>query len=101
MHLIISRTDAIGDVCLTLPAMGWLKSVHPDWQITMLVKAYAAPVAQACQWIDTVAIWPEHMAEEELSEWLWQMHADHIIHVFPNRKIANAMAAIRAAKQGI
>jgi ADP-heptose:LPS heptosyltransferase len=90
MHLIISRTDAIGDVCLTLPAMGWLKSVHPDWQITMLVKAYAAPVAQACQWIDTVAIWPEHMAEEELSEWLWQMHADHIIHVFPNRKIAKA-----------
>jgi ADP-heptose:LPS heptosyltransferase len=90
MHLIISRTDAIGDVCLTLPAMGWLKSVHPDWQITMLVKAYAAPVAQACQWIDTVAIWPEHMAEHELSEWLRHMNADHIIHVFPNRSIAKA-----------
>ena len=90
MHLIISRTDAIGDVCLTLPAMGWLKSVHPDWQITMLVKAYAAPVAQSCHWIDTVAVWPENMSEHELSAWLRHMHADHIIHVFPNRRIAVA-----------
>lgn len=90
MQLIISRTDAIGDVCLTLPAMGWLKSVHPDWQITMLVKAYAAPVAQACHWIDTVAVWPEHMGEHELSEWLRHMQADHIIHVFPSRQIAKA-----------
>jgi ADP-heptose:LPS heptosyltransferase len=90
MHLIISRTDAIGDVCLTLPAMGWLKSVHPDWQITMLVKAYAAPVAQSCHWIDTVAVWPENMSEHELSAWLLHMHADHIIHVFPNRRIAVA-----------
>lgn len=94
MHLIISRTDAIGDVCLTLPAMGWLKSVHPDWQITMLVKAYAAPVAQSCHWIDTVAVWPENMSEHELSAWLLHMHADHIIHVFPNRRIA--VAAKRA-----
>jgi hypothetical protein len=94
MHLIISRTDAIGDVCLTLPAMGWLKSVHPDWQITMLVKAYAAPVAQSCHWIDTVAVWPENMSEHELSAWLRHMHADHIIHVFPNRRIA--VAAKRA-----
>ena len=90
MHLIISRTDAIGDVCLTLPAMGWLKSVHPDWQITMLVKAYAAPVAQSCHWIDTVAVWPKNMSEHELSAWLLHMHADHIIHVFPNRRIAVA-----------
>ena len=90
MHLIISRTDAIGDVCLTLPAVGWLKSVRPDWQITMLVKAYAAPIAQACHWIDTVAVWPEHMAAHELSDWLRQMKADHIIHVFPNRQIAKA-----------
>ena len=90
MHLIISRTDAIGDVCLTLPAMGWLKSVHPDWQITMLVKAYAATVAQSCHWIDTVAVWPENMSEHELSAWLRHMHADHIIHVFPNRRIAVA-----------
>ena len=94
MHLIISRTDAIGDVCLTLPAMGWLKSVHPDWQITMLVKAYAAPVAQSCHWIDTVAVWPKNMSEHELSAWLRHMHADHIIHVFPNRRIA--VAAKRA-----
>ena len=90
MHLIISRTDAIGDVCLTLPAIGWLKSIHPDWRITLLVKAYAAPVALACRWANNVAVLPEQMSQDELSEWLRGMQADHILHVFPNRRIAVA-----------
>jgi len=90
MHLIISRTDAIGDVCLTLPAIGWLKSIHPDWRITLLVKAYAAPVARACQWVDQVAVLPEEMNAMQLSSWLRELQADHIVHVFPNRRIAAA-----------
>ncbi len=90
MHVIISRTDAIGDVCLTLASIGWLKSLHPDWRITLLVKAYAAPVAQACHWVDQVAVLPEQMNKDELSVWLRELQADHIIHVFPNRRIAAA-----------
>lgn len=90
MHLIISRTDAIGDLCLTLPSIGWLKSLHPDWRVTLLVKAYAAPVALACRWVDNVAVLPEQMSQDELSDWLRGMHADHIVHVFPNRRIAAA-----------
>ena len=90
MHLIISRTDAIGDVCLTLPSIGWLKSIRPDWRITLLVKAYAAPVALACHWVDNVAVLPEQMNVTELSGWLRGLQADHIVHVFPNRRIAAA-----------
>ena len=90
MHLIISRTDAIGDVCLTLPTIGWVKSIHPDWRITLLVKAYAAPVARACHWVDNVAVLPEQMSQDELRDWLRGMQADHIVHVFPNRRIAAA-----------
>jgi ADP-heptose:LPS heptosyltransferase len=88
--LIISRTDAIGDVCLTLPAIGWLKSLHPEWRITLLVKAYAAPVARACHWVDEVAVLPESMNADQLSDWLRDLQADHIVHVFPNRRIAKA-----------
>ena len=90
LHLVISRTDAIGDVCLTLPAIGWLKTLFPEWRITLLVKAYAAPVARACRWVDHVAVLPESMNADELSEWLRDMQADHIVHVFPNRRIATA-----------
>jgi ADP-heptose:LPS heptosyltransferase len=90
LHLVISRTDAIGDVCLTLPAIGWLKTLFPEWRITLLVKAYAAPVARACRWVDHVAVLPESMNADELSEWLRDMQADHIMHVFPNRRIATA-----------
>ena len=90
MHLIISRTDAIGDLCLTLPAIGWLKSQHPDWRITLLVRPYAAAVAQACEWVDNVAVLPEQMNVDELSAWLRELRADHIVHVFPQRRIAAA-----------
>ena len=90
LHLIISRTDAIGDVCLTLPSIGWLKSLHPEWRITLLVKTYAAPVAQACHWVDQVAVLPEEMNASQLSDWLRGLQADHIVHVFPNRRIAAA-----------
>ena len=90
MHLIISRTDAIGDVCLTLPTLGWLKSLHPEWRITLLVKAYAAPVAQACRWVDTVAVLPEQMNTEALGQWLRDLQADQIVHVFPHRQLAKA-----------
>jgi len=89
-HIIISRTDAIGDVCLTLPSIGWLKSTYPEWRVTLLVNAYAAPVAQACNWVDSVAVLPAEMDTAALSYWLKDMHADQIVHVFPNRKIAKA-----------
>ncbi len=92
LHLLISRTDAIGDLCLTLPSIGWLKSLQPEWRITLLVKAYAAPVAQACHWVDQVAVLPEEMNATQLSGWLRGLQADHIVHVFPNRRIATAAA---------
>jgi heptosyltransferase-3 len=99
MHLIISRTDAIGDVCLTLPSIGWLKSLFPQWRITLLVNAYAAPVAQACQWVDAVAVLPTEMQAPALADWLKPMQADQIVHVFPNRKIAQAAKQAGIAKR--
>ena len=90
MHLLLSRTDAIGDVCLTLPAIGWLKSLYPDWKISMLVNAYAAPVAQACQWLDQVVVLPHEMNLSQTAHWLEDLQVDHMVHVFPHRVLAKA-----------
>lgn len=90
MRLLISRTDAIGDVCLTLPAMGWLKEMDPSMQISMLVKPYAAPVASACRWLDSVSELPEGLNLIEMTDWLRSLDAEHIIHVYPNKLIARA-----------
>lgn len=96
MRLLISRTDAIGDVCLTLPAIGWLKSVRPDWHISILVKPYAAPVTRASKWLDSVNELPDGLNTLEMTDWLRNIGADHLIHVFPNKLIARA-----AKKAGI
>ena len=90
MHIIISRTDAIGDVCLTLPAIGWVKHVYPDWKITMLVSEYAAPLAQASRWVDHVAVLPGKPALDNVTHLLKELIADQIIHVYPNKLLSKS-----------
>ena len=43
-RILVCRTDAIGDVAVTLPIAGFLKSVNPGLQVDFLTRSYAAPV---------------------------------------------------------
>jgi heptosyltransferase-3 len=96
MRLLISRIDAIGDVCLTLPAVGWLKENHPQYHVSFLVQDYAAPIAKACSWIDQVVILDKSSLENTVNQ-LKSIDADQIIHISPNKSIAKAakLAKIR------
>ena len=78
---IISRTDAIGDVVLTLPMAGVLKELYPDARILFLGRAYTEEVVRACEHIDGFLNWDENKT-------LSASGADTIIHVFPNKHIA-------------
>jgi len=80
---IISRTDAIGDVVLTLPMAGVLKQLYPDAQILFLGRAYTEEVVMASEHIDGFINWDKC---KDLSIF----NADAIIHVFPNKDIARA-----------
>ena len=53
-HILISRTDNIGDVVLSLPLAGYLKSLFPGVRIDFLCRAYAAPVVRRCRFVDRV-----------------------------------------------
>ena len=53
-HVLICRTDNIGDVVLTLPLAGFLKTRFPGIKVDFLVRTYAAPVVQLCQFVDHV-----------------------------------------------
>jgi heptosyltransferase III len=94
-HIIISRTDAIGDVMLTLPMAGYLKRLKPDLRITFLGNTYTAPVLKTCTAIDEVLVFAELEALSPAAQIqsLKALKADAIIHVFPNPKVA------RLAKQ--
>lgn len=89
-HIIISRTDSIGDVVLTFPLLGLLKKKFPDLRITFLGKNYTRPVIMACSHVDYFLDWDEmqnHAPETRLTL-LKSMEADTILHVFPRKEIA-------------
>jgi hypothetical protein len=51
-RIIISRTDNLGDVILTLPMAGILKSEIPGCYILFLGKKYTKPLVDACEHVD-------------------------------------------------
>lgn len=89
MHIILSRTDNIGDVILTLPMAALLKQQWPASKITLLGKSYTESIANCCPSIDTFLNWDEikRSPKNQLPK------ADVIIHVFPNKKIAKLAKA--------
>src|SRR5882757_11088786 len=87
---IISRSDAIGDVVLTLPVAGVLRSLYPDSRILFLGKTYTKDVIQACEHVDGFLDWDEmkKLPPREAIRQLTAAGADTIIHVLPNPEIA-------------
>ena len=95
-RIIISRTDNIGDVVLTLPMAGLLKANDPGCEVVFLARAGVRPVVQACPHVDAFLDWDrlESAPSDERIAALAGTGADTIIHVFPVREIA--IAAWRA-----
>ncbi|MGL4909405.1 MAG: glycosyltransferase family 9 protein [Bacteroidales bacterium] len=89
-RIAISRTDAIGDVILTLPLAGLLKSLHSNCQLIFLGRTYTQSVVACCPHIDEFinmdAI--EKLSFEEQTRAFENLHLDAIIHVLPNKQIA-------------
>ena len=87
---LISRTDAIGDVVLTLPVAGRLKQLFPGCRVLLLGRTYTQAVAQACPWLDGFVNLDELLPLPENAQIaaLQASGADTILHVFPNRQLA-------------
>jgi heptosyltransferase III len=92
-RIILSRTDNLGDVILTLPMAGILKQSFPDCHIIFLGKKYTKPLIDACEFVD------EFLDRDEMKEMRdvgsgmrdeGKFQADIIIHVFPDKEIQKA-----------
>lgn len=79
--LIISRTDSIGDVVLTLPMAGYVKKHFPQCRIIFVGRNYTRDVVALSEHVDDFISWDE-------THTLPKAHA--IIHVFPQKQIARA-----------
>lgn len=88
--IIISRTDSIGDVMLTLPLAGVLKEACPDIEIVFLGNNYTRFIVEASVHIDSFLNWDEirKLEQSEQISRLKEVQADAFIHVFPVKEIA-------------
>ncbi len=89
--VIISRTDSIGDVVLTLPVAGVIKAKYPNCKVLFLGKTYTQPIVETSVYIDEFLNWDELQQEDNPSKALKKLEADVFIHVFPNKKLARVV----------
>jgi heptosyltransferase III len=90
MNIIISRTDSIGDVILTIPITGYLKYKFPDCKIYFLGRSYTKAIIQSSANIDEFLNWDEiaELSEKDQLAFFNSLHADWFFHIYPNKAIA-------------
>ncbi len=88
--VVISRTDSIGDVMLTLPMCAWIKENFPSCKLIFLGRNYTRPIIECFPMVDEIhsydelELMPVQARVVELTSW----EADVFIHVFPHKEIA-------------
>lgn len=96
-NILISRTDSIGDVILTLPLAGILKHKYPNALISFLGKNYTQAIVSACEHIDEFISYDELLKQtmEDQVSFISQKKFTHCIHVFPTYEIARLIRKSR------
>jgi len=84
-RLVISRTDNMGDVILSLPLLGYLKSVVPDIEIYFIGKKYTQPIINQCVFVDQFLDREEVLQDSDL---LARLNPDTIIFIYPDLPLA-------------
>src|SRR3954471_7240608 len=84
-RVIVSRTDNLGDVVLTLPLLGYLKATMPEIRIYFIGKKYTHPVIDKCIHVDKLLDREELLKDPEI---LRGIHADSILFIYPDQELA-------------
>ncbi len=89
-RIVVSRSDGIGDVVLTLPLAGVLKERFPDCHVLFLGSAYVRPVVELSRHVDRFVDWTALRALDRGAQEraIRELGADCIVHAFPRAEIA-------------
>ena len=97
-RILIARTDAIGDLVLTLPLVSALRLAFPEATIGLLVRPYAEPVARTARGVDVVVPWtpdaaadPKKSGRRVLAVGNW----DAVVLGYPDAPVVKAACASR------
>lgn len=88
--IIVSRTDRIGDVVLSLPAFATLKKNFPDSRTFAFVSDYTADIARSSPYVNKVITYNPNESIIKTFKKLKGIGADAIVVLFPRFKLAAA-----------
>jgi len=89
-HILVSRTDKIGDLILSLPVFQSLRKAFPKARITALVSPYAHEVVRDHPAVDSVEVVDPSESVGQLTERFKNLNADIFIALYPRPKLALA-----------
>lgn len=90
MNILLSRTDSIGDVILTIPMAGYIKQKMPEAKVFFLGKTYTKAIVESSEFVDEFINWDDlsSLTMAEQVEQVRNLQLDWFIHVFPNKVLA-------------
>lgn len=95
MKIIISRTDKIGDLVLSIPSFYMVRKIFPDAEITVLVRKYNYEIVKNLPYIDRVVKIDDYR-QAELLEKISYFNADIFIALYVDKFIAKLAKASKA-----
>lgn len=91
--ILLSRTDSIGDVVLSLPLCVFLKDKFPSCKLIFLGNTYTKPIISLLPQIDEIITWKEleNLPLVERINLIKSKNIDVCLHIFPKKEIASLM----------
>jgi heptosyltransferase III len=89
--ILLSRTDNIGDVLLSLPVAAYLKANIKDCHISFLSRDYVKDIVESYPEVDEFIDWVEleKLSTASAISFIKQRGFSTVVHIFPNHKIAH------------
>lgn len=89
-NIIISQTDSLKEVILSIPLAGVLKELEPESRIIFLSPKHARPVVEASAFVDEFVDWDSLKGRSaNLQHSVFSsLRASAIVHVSPNSRVA-------------
>lgn len=89
-HILVSRTDKIGDLLLSLPVFQTLRAAFPETRLTAFVSDYAKEIVQGHPAVDTVELFNPSEGLFKLAERFRRLKPDIFIILYPRPKLVLA-----------
>ncbi len=92
--ILIVRTDRIGDVVLSLPMIGVLKSAYPTSSVSFLLRSYTRDLAEGQEHLDRILLYDSGSERKPFFQMLAELRSekfDAVVVTYPTARLAFLM----------